>query len=126
LHSSAQPARGEPEIYIELGAALLHMEEYERAVAQFDRGIKDLRDPSRLLTAWNQRGICLLHLKKFTDATTCFNEALRYNGNSKQAWYYKAICLKELGDVNSAQRCCKRALEIDPNYPEARELMQLL
>jgi len=111
---------------IELGAALLHMEEYEQAVAQFDRGIKDLRDPSRLLTAWNQRGMCLLHLKKFTDATTCFNEALRYNGNSKQAWYYKAVCLKELGDLNGAQRCCKRALEIDPSYAEARELMQVL
>ncbi len=123
---STQPARSEPEVHIELGAALLHMEEYEQAVAQFDRGIKDLRDPSRLLTAWNQRGICLLHLKKFTDATTCFNEALRYNGNSKQAWYYKAVCLKELGDLNGAQRCCKRALEIDPNYAEARELMQVL
>jgi tetratricopeptide (TPR) repeat protein len=123
---TGQPARGEPEHYIELGAALLHMEEHEQAVAQFDRGIKDLRDPSRLLTAWNQRGICLVHLKRFTDATTCFNEALRYNGNSKLAWYYKAVCLKELGDLNGAQRCCKRALEIDPNYAEARELMQLL
>lgn len=123
---SGQSARGEPEHFIELGAALLHLEEYEQAVAQFDRGIKDLRDPSRLLTAWNQRGICLLQLKKFTDATTCFNEALRYNGNSKVAWYYKAVCLKELGDPNGAQRCCKRALEIDPNYDEARELMQLL
>ncbi|MBI4574046.1 MAG: tetratricopeptide repeat protein [candidate division NC10 bacterium] len=123
---SAQAVRGDPEHSIELGAALLHMEEYEQAVAQFDRGIKDLRDPSRLLTAWNQRGICLLHLKKFTDATTCFNEALRYNANSKLAWYHKAVCLKELGDQNGAQRCCKRALEIDPNSVEARELLQLL
>ncbi len=123
---TGQPARGEPEHCIELGGALLHMEEYEQAVAQFDRGIKDLRDPSRLLTAWNQRGICLLHLKKFADATTCFNEALRYNANSRVAWYHKAVCLKELGDLNGAQRCCKRALEIDPNYAEARELMQVL
>ena len=123
---SGQPIRGEPEHCIELGAALLHMEEYEQAVAQFDRGIKDLRDPSRLLTAWNHRGICLLHLKKFADATTCFNEALRYNGSSKLAWYHKALCLKELGDLTGAQRCCKRALEIDANYAEGRELMQVL
>jgi tetratricopeptide (TPR) repeat protein len=121
-----QPVRGEPEHCVELGASLLFMEEYEQAVAQFDRGIKDLRDPSRLLTAWNHRGICLLHLKRFADATTCFNEALRYNGNSKVAWYYKALCLKELGDLNGAQRCCKRALEIDPGYAEARDLMQIL
>jgi tetratricopeptide (TPR) repeat protein len=121
-----QSPRGEPEHFIDLGTALLHMEEYEQAVVQFDRGIKEVKDPSRLLTAWNHRGLCLLHLKKYTDATTCFNEALRYNSNSKMAWYYKAVCLKELGDMNGAQRCCKRALEIDPNYPEARELMQIL
>jgi tetratricopeptide (TPR) repeat protein len=118
--------RADAEHFIELGTALMHMEEYEQAVAQFDRGIKDLRDPSRLLTAWNHRGICLLNLRKFTDAITCFNEALRYNANSKVAWYHKAVCLKELGDLNGAQRCCRRALEIDPNYAEAQELMQIL
>jgi len=119
-------SRNEPEHAIELGTALLHMEEYEQAVAHFDRGIKEIRDPSRLLSAWNNRGISLLHLKRLTEATTSFNEALRYNGNSKVAWYYKAVCLKELGDLNGAQRCCKRALDIDPNYTEARELSQIL
>ncbi len=120
------PGRADAEHFIELGTALMHMEEFDQAVTQFDRGIKDVRDPSRLLTAWNHRGICLLHLRKFTDAITCFNEALRYNANSKVAWYHKALCLKELGDLHGAQRCCRRALEIDPNYTEAQELMQIL
>jgi tetratricopeptide (TPR) repeat protein len=118
--------RGDSEHIIELGTALMHMEEHEQAVSQFDRGIKEIRDPSRLLSAWNNRGICLLRLKRLTEATTSFNEALRYNANSKVAWYHKALCLKELGDVNGAQRCCRRALEIDPNYMEARELSQIL
>jgi tetratricopeptide (TPR) repeat protein len=123
---SGHTIRGDSEHFIELGTALLHMEEFEQAVAYLDRGIKDIRDPSRLLNAWNHRGICLVHLKKFTDATTCFNEALRYNANSRVAWYHKALCLKELGDVTGAQRCCKRALDIDPNYAEARDLSQVL
>jgi tetratricopeptide (TPR) repeat protein len=118
--------RNESEHAIELGTALLHMEEYEQAVAHFDRGIKEIRDPSRLLSAWNNRGICLLYLKRHTEATTSFNEALRYNANSKVAWHYKALCLKELGDLNGAQRCCRRALDIDPNYIEARELSQII
>jgi len=122
----APAGRSDFEHAIELGAALMHMEEYEQAVAHFDRGIKEIRDPSRLLTAWNSRGICLLHLKKLTEATTSFNEALRYNGNSKVAWYHKALCLKELGDLSGAQRCCRRALEIDANYTEARDLSQIL
>jgi hypothetical protein len=122
----APAGRSDFEHAIELGAALMHMEEYEQAVAHFDRGIKEIRDPSRLLTAWNSRGICLLHLKKLNEATTSFNEALRYNGNSKVAWYHKALCLKELGDLSGAQRCCRRALEIDANYTEARDLSQIL
>ncbi|OGB95085.1 MAG: hypothetical protein A2Z31_01890 [candidate division NC10 bacterium RBG_16_65_8] len=123
---AAQAGRTDSEHAIELGAALMHMEEYEQAVAQFDRGIKEIRDPSRLLNAWNNRGICLLRLKKLTEATTSFNEALRYNANSKVAWYQKALCLKDLGDLNGAQRCCRRALDIDANYVEARELSQIL
>ena len=115
--------RSDSEHAIELGAALMHMEEYEQAVAHFDRGIKEIRDPSRLLTAWNSRGICLLHLKKLTEATTSFNEALRYNGNSKVAWYHKALCLKELGDLSGAQRCCRRALDIDANYTRGAGLV---
>jgi tetratricopeptide (TPR) repeat protein len=65
-------------------------------------------------------------LKKLAEATSSFNEALRYNGNSKIAWYRKALCLKELGDMSGAQRCCRRALEIDPAFAEARELSQIL
>jgi tetratricopeptide (TPR) repeat protein len=123
---SAHPGRNDSEHALELGTALMHMEEYEQAVGQFDRGVKEIRDPSRLLSAWNNRGICLLRLKKLTEATDSFNEALRYNANSKVAWYHKALCLKDLGDLNGAQRCCRRALEIDPNYAEARELSQIL
>jgi tetratricopeptide (TPR) repeat protein len=121
-----QAGRSDSDQAVELGTALMHMEEYEQAVTQFDRGIKEIRDPSRLLNAWNNRGICLFRLRRLTEATTSFNEALRYNANSKVAWYHKALCLKELSDLNGAQRCCKRALEIDPNYLEARELSQIL
>jgi tetratricopeptide (TPR) repeat protein len=123
---AAHLVRGESEQAIDLGTALMHMEEYEQAVTHFDRGIKEIRDPSRLLNAWNNRGICLLQLKKLAEATASFNEALRYNGNSKIAWYRKALCLKDLGDMSGAQRCCRRALEIDPAFAEARELSQLL
>ncbi len=122
----AAAAKGESEHFVELGTALMHMREYEQAVASFDRGLKEIKDPSRLLTAWNHRGISLVHLKKYSEAISCFNEALRYNGNSSLAWLQKAICLKELGDATGAQRCCRRALEIDPSFAEARDFLQIL
>jgi len=123
---SSASAREESEHSVDLGTALMHMREFEQAVAHFDRGIKEIKDPSRLLTAWNHRGICLVHLRKFAEATDCFNEALRFNANSSLAWLQKAVCLKELGDVTGAQRCCRRAVEIDPQHTEARDLLQIL
>jgi tetratricopeptide (TPR) repeat protein len=106
------------------GKALLHMQEYEQAAELFDRAIRDLKDPNKLLDAWNSKGVCLLQQKRFEPAILCFNEALRYDTNHKEAWLHKAICLKELGDANGAIRCVKRALEIDPSYDEAREFLR--
>jgi tetratricopeptide (TPR) repeat protein len=66
----------------------------------------------------------LLHQKRHSAAISCFNEALRYDGNCKEAWLHKAACLKGLGDSNGAIRCAKRALEIDPAYDEARDFLR--
>jgi len=131
LGKPAAPGRsgggsGEAGHFADYGQALMHMEEYEAAVGQFDRGLRDLRDPVKLTGAWTHRGICLLHLKKPSEAINSFNEALRYNANYKEAWYHKAVGLKELGDTTGAMRCCKRAIELDPAYSEAREYLLTL
>lgn len=129
LGKPAAPGRaggGEASHFVDYGQALMHMEEYEPAVAQFDRGLRDLKDPLRLTAAWTNRGICLLHLRKHSEAVNSFNEALRHNANYKEAWFHKAVCLKELGDATGAMRCCKRAIELDPAYTEAREYLQTL
>ncbi len=106
------------------GKALMHMQEYDYAVELFDRAIKDVKDPNKLLEAWNAKGTCLFYQKRHSAAITCFNEALRYDANEKEAWLHKAACLKELGDSNGAIRCAKRALEIDPSYEQARDFLR--
>lgn len=106
------------------GKALMHMQEFDYAVELFDRAIRDLKDPDKLLEAWNCKGTCLFHQKRYSAAITCFNEALRCDNNYKVAWLHKAACLKELGDSNGAIRCAKRALEIDPSYDQAREFLR--
>ena len=117
---------GEANHFVDYGQALMHMEEHEPAVAQFDRGLRDLKDPFRLTAAWTNRGVCLLHLKRHSEAINSFNEALRHTANYKEAWFHKAVCLKELGDTTGAMRCCKRAIELDPAYTEAREYLETL
>ena len=106
------------------GKALMHIQEFDCAVELFDRAIKELTDPSKLLKAWYCKGSCLLSQKRHSAAITCFNEALRYDSNSKEVWLHKAACLKELGDSSGAVRCARRALEIDPAYKEARNFLK--
>ncbi len=117
---------GDPDRPLEVAAALMHMREYDHAIEFFEQAVRDLRDPDKLAVAWNSKGLCHLNQRRFSAATTCFNEALKYNTNSREAWFYKALCLKELGDTTGAVRCGKRALEIDPHYTEARDLLRTL
>ncbi|MBI4391091.1 MAG: tetratricopeptide repeat protein [candidate division NC10 bacterium] len=122
--SRATPLPPEVETALELGAATMHMAEYDHAVAYLDRAIKELKDPAWLKTAWNNKGLCCNNKRRHTEAIDCFNEALRHDPGLKQAWFNKAVCLREIGDSTGAIRCAKRALEIDPHYKEARDLLQ--
>ncbi len=118
------PLPPEVETALELGAATMHMAEYDHALAYLERAIKDLKDPQSLKTAWNNKGLCCFNKRKYADAIDCFNQALKHDPTLKQAWFNKAVCLREVGDSTGAFRCAKRALEIDPNYREARDLIQ--
>jgi tetratricopeptide (TPR) repeat protein len=104
--------------------ALMHIQEFDYAIELFDRAIKDLKDPSKLLEAWHCKGTCLSSQKRYSAAITCLNEALRYDSNYKEAWLHKAACLKGLGDSSGAVHCARRALEIDPAYEEARDFLK--
>lgn len=134
LHSEPSPLealkRGphlpppDPEVTIEYGMSLLHMQEYTYALELIETALKELKDPAKLAMAWNGKGICLLSQKRYAEAIHCFNESLRYDNNAPSVWLHKAICLKGLGDSQGALRCCRRALEIDPTYQEAKEFLE--
>lgn len=104
--------------------ALMHIQEFDYAIELFDRAIKDLKDPSKLLEAWHCKGSCLSGQKRYSAAITCLNEALRYDSNYKEAWLHKASCLRGLGDSSGAAHCARRAMEIDPTYEEARDFLK--
>lgn len=118
------PLPPEVEIALELGAATMHMAEYDHAIAYLERAIKELKAPHWLKTAWNNKGLCYFHKRKYGEAIDCFNEALKHDPTLKQAWFNKAVCLREVGDSTGSIRCAKRALEIDPHYKEPRDLLQ--
>jgi tetratricopeptide (TPR) repeat protein len=114
------------ELSLECGAVMMHMQEHEHAIQHLDRAIRELKDPIRLKTAWNNRGLCYFHKRRYQEAIECFNEAIKIDGNLKQAWFNKAICLREVGDTLGALRCARRAVEIDPAYKEAKDILRRL
>ncbi len=116
----------EAELSLEFGTVMMHMQEHDHAIHYLDWAIREMKDPFRLKTAWNNKGLCYFHKRRYQEAIECFNEAIRIDGNLKQAWFNKAICLREVGDTVGASRCVQRAVEIDPAYKEAKDLLQRL
>lgn len=116
----------EAELSLEFGAVMRLMQEYDLAIQYLNQAIRDLKDPARLKTAWNNKGLCFFSKRRYQEAIECFNEAIKLDSNLKQAWFNKAICLREVGDSLGALRCVQRSLEIDPTYKEAKDLLHRL
>lgn len=116
----------EATLALEFGTVMRLIQEYDHAVQYLDQAIRELRDPARLKTAWNNKGLCFFSKRRYQEAIECFNEAIKLDSNLKQAWFNKAICLRELGDGLGALRCAQRSLEIDPAYKEAKDLLHRL
>ncbi|VUZ85047.1 Tetratricopeptide repeat protein [Candidatus Methylomirabilis lanthanidiphila] len=112
------------EMLLSNAKALMHIQEFDYAIELFDRALKELKDPGKLLEAWYCKGSCLSNQKRYAAAITCLNEALRYDSNYKEAWLHKATCLRGLGDNSGAVHCARRAIEIDPAYDEARDFLR--
>lgn len=116
----------EAELSLEFGTVMRLIQEYDHAVQYLNQAIRELKDPARLKTAWNTKGLCHFSKRRYQEAIECFNEAIRLDSNLKQAWFNKAICLREVGDTLGALRCAQRSLEIDPTYKEAKDLLHRL
>jgi tetratricopeptide (TPR) repeat protein len=114
----------EAELNLELGTVMRLIQEYDQAVQCLNQAIRDLKDPARLKTAWNTKGLCFFSKRRYQEAIECFNEAIKLDANLKQAWFNKAVCLREVGDGLGALRCVQRALELDPTYKEANDLLR--
>jgi tetratricopeptide (TPR) repeat protein len=126
-HLLTPPGRkpvAEAELSLELGAVMRLIQEYDHAIQYLNQAIRDLRDPARLKTAWNNKGLCFFSKRRYQDAIECFNEAIKIDNNLKQAWFNKAVCLREVGDTLGALRCVQKSLEIDPAYKEANDLLR--
>lgn len=126
LHTLPEGKPAAAEHALEIGAVMRLIQEYDQAIQYLDAAIRELKDPTRLKSAWNNKGLCLFNKRRYQEAIECFNEAIKLDNNLKHAWFNKAVCLREVGDTLGALRCVQRSLEIDPVYKEAKDLFHRL
>ena len=109
------------DLYIETGLILLNLGEPERAIKNLDIALTNLKEPSKIKAAWNNKGLALASIGKQDDAIDCYNKAIEIDEKLKEAWYNKGLAFAFKGDFKTARECYLKALEIDPNYSHASD-----
>ena len=68
------------EAYVNRGNVYYHLQDYERALADYDKAIELKAKP--LVTSWFNKGLTLTRMKRYDDARSAFEEALKLNPDS--------------------------------------------
>jgi len=85
-----------PELFVRIGEILTNLRLLEQAIKQYDLTIDQVKDAEHLKVAWNNKGVCLMRLNRWSDAVPCFNEALKIDPNLKEAQKNRKKCLDKL------------------------------
>jgi tetratricopeptide (TPR) repeat protein len=69
--------------------------------------------------AWNNRGVVLAELERYSDAITSHDEAIRLNPKHVRAGYNKGGALSFLSRYEEAIQAFDRAIQLDPKNEKA-------
>ncbi|QLE42510.1 tetratricopeptide repeat protein [Nostoc sp. C052] len=100
----------------ELGKVLHSAEEFEAALASFDKAVEIKPDE---YYAWNGRGSALEYLERYEDAILSYDKALSIKPDYHEAWNNRGNALLNLGRNKDAILSYDKALSIKPDYHEA-------
>jgi len=99
--------------WLNRGLALEELEEYDIAIASFDKVIELKPDSYK---AWNHRGYGLVRLGRDEEALLCFDKALSIQPDYANAYYSKAACYALQRKVELALLNLHTAIDLNPSY----------
>ena len=67
---------------------------------------------------WFNQGVTLQDEKNYTEALTCFQNAIDIKPDFIPAWVYKGICLEQLKRYKAAIDCYNKAIQINPDVAD--------
>ncbi|MBD2085226.1 tetratricopeptide repeat protein [Trichocoleus sp. ST-U3] len=100
----------------EKGNQLLKSQQYEEAIASYDKAIKLKHD---FWEAWHHRAWALGSLQRYKEAIASYEQAIVLKPDNPAIWTDWSGALAALQRYEEAIACCDRAIEINPHYPYA-------
>lgn len=100
----------------EKGNKLLKSQQYEEAIASYDKAIKLKHD---FWEAWHHRAWALGSLQRYKEAIASYEQAIVLKPDNPAIWTDWSGALAALQRYEEAIACCDRAIEINPHYPYA-------
>ncbi|MGC1198021.1 MAG: tetratricopeptide repeat protein [Geitlerinemataceae cyanobacterium] len=112
------PLTGErkAQLWREKGRLLAVEEEYEEAIASYDKAVEFKPD---LHEAWNNRGVALGNLGRNEEAIASFDKAVEFKPDLHQAWVNRGVALRNLGRYEEAIASWDKAVEFKPDLHQA-------
>ncbi|MBE9183887.1 CHAT domain-containing protein [Microcoleus sp. LEGE 07076] len=95
------------------GIERCHAGDLGGAIAAFEKALEI--DP-KCHIAWNNLGVTLNDLGRYSEAIAAFEKALEIDPKFHYVWSGLGLTLKELGRYSEAIAAFEKALEIDPKY----------
>src|SRR3984885_10614001 len=132
IGKSVQMDPGNPVAYLNRGAVLQELEQWEEALASYEQALalhpafaavyfnQAIAIQPDYHDAWLNRGNLLVGLKQWDGALASYNRAIVIKTDSAVAHANRGNVLKELNRLDEARASYDRAIAIQPDYPEAR------
>ena len=100
-------------------AVLIRLKKFEDTISCCNKRI-DLSDENgEVRIAYDNKGLALSRLGKFTEALECHKKSFESGGKHKVNFVNTSMALGGLGRYEESLENCEKALEIDPNYSMA-------
>jgi len=90
--------------------------DFEAAINAYNKALE--LQPS-LAEVWNNRGVILTKLQRYSEAINSYEKALKIRSNYPDAWNNRGVALGKLKSYKTAVESYDRAVELKPDYGDA-------
>ena len=109
--------------HYEQALSFLDMNQYEKAIDEFEKCL--YLDPN-FHKAYCNLGVIYIRKKNYTMAVNLLKEAVSIKDDFKEAYFNLGLACRKLNKLEDAKDAAENALRIDPNYENARILIESL